>query len=80
MLFTVYALASIDHKYRYIGMTNNLSRRIKEHSKGYESTTKPYRPFKLVYTKSFTTRLLARNHEKWLKSGVGREFLDELEI
>ncbi|NWF87891.1 MAG: hypothetical protein HXY50_00350, partial [Ignavibacteriaceae bacterium] len=38
-------------------------------------TTKPYAPFELVHSEIFPTRTEARDREKYLKSGVGKEFL-----
>ncbi|MDR9410229.1 MAG: GIY-YIG nuclease family protein [Balneolaceae bacterium] len=62
----------------YIGMTNDLRRRISEHQNGYERTTKPYRPFKLIYYESFPDRKKARNREKYLKSASGKRFLKSM--
>jgi putative endonuclease len=56
-------------------MTDNVERRFLEHQSGKNSTTKPYRPFKIISVESFQTRLMARNREKYLKSGIGKEFL-----
>jgi putative endonuclease len=38
-------------------------------------TTKPYRPFKMIHKEVFATRAEAREREKYLKSGIGKEFL-----
>ena len=59
----------------YIGMSQNLSRRIKEHNKGLTKSTKGYRPWKLMYFEKYPTRMLARSRERYLKSGIGRELL-----
>lgn len=77
-MITVYALSSLRRSYIYVGMSSQLSKRVERHNKGQNKTTKPYAPFKLVYTKEFTTRKDARAHEKYLKSGVGREFLKSI--
>ena len=37
--------------------------------------TAKYRPWKIIYTKDFESRIEAMKHEKWLKSGVGRAFI-----
>ena len=60
-------------------MTNNLERRLSDHYNGYNKTTKPYRPFELIYTEEFVTRSEARDREKHLKSGIGKEFLKNIE-
>jgi putative endonuclease len=74
-MYTVYALCSTVRKYIYVGLTDNLERRFTQHNSGYEKTTRAYRPFQLVYTEVFPDRLSARAHEKYLKSGAGKEFL-----
>jgi len=76
--YFVYAISSISRKYIYVGMTNNLNRRISDHNKGYNRTTKPYAPFELIFTQEFPSRIEARIKEKYLKSGVGKEFLKSL--
>ena len=78
-MYCVYAIKSLQRKYIYVGMTNNLERRLSDHYNGYNKTTKPYRPFELIYTEEFVTRSEARDREKHLKSGIGKEFLKNIE-
>jgi len=78
MKYYVYAIKSKTRNYIYVGLTNNLSRRLEEHNRGYIRTTKPYSPFELIFDESFDTRLEARQKEKYLKSGVGKEYLKSL--
>jgi putative endonuclease len=59
----------------YVGLTSNLERRLKEHNAGYNRSTRSRRPFEIVYVEHCDSRLEARKREKFLKSGVGREFL-----
>ncbi|MCL4167321.1 UNVERIFIED_CONTAM: hypothetical protein GTU68_004802 [Idotea baltica] len=42
---------------------------------GENKLTKGFRPWVLIYSKVFTSRVEARDYEKYLKSGTGREFL-----
>jgi putative endonuclease len=74
-MYFVYAIASLSRSYIYVGLTNNITRRIAEHNSGYERTTRPYMPFRLIHSEEFPTRQLAREREKYLKSGSGKEFL-----
>ena len=69
-MYTVYAIKSISRNYIYVGLTSNLERRLEYHNKGYEKTTKPYKPFKLIFTERFENRTQARAKEKYLKSGI----------
>ena len=56
----------------------NLEERLNRHNKGWEKTTKAYAPFKLIYSEDYDDRKSARQIEKNLKSGIGKEFLKNL--
>jgi len=77
-MFYIYVLRSNKRNYCYVGLTDNITRRCEEHNRGKNKTTKPYRPFELIWQESFKTRAEARKREKYLKSGVGKEFLKSL--
>ena len=74
-MYTTYAISSLHRNYIYVGLTNNIVNRFNRHQQGQERTTKPYRPFKLIYSQEFKTRLEARKQEIYLKSGIGKEYL-----
>ena len=77
-MFFVYAIKSTVRNYIYVGMTNNLDRRLAEHNNGENKSTKAYKPFILIYSETFKTRIEAREKEKYLKSGIGKEYLKSL--
>ena len=77
-MFYVYVLRSVEKGRRYVGMTNHLDRRLKEHNEGKNRSTKGFAPFELVYIEEFEERTEARKREKYLKSGIGREYLDNV--
>lgn len=77
-MYYVYALKSRKRNYIYVGMTNDIDRRVKQHEDGKSRTTKPYRPFILIWKQEYATRPEAREREKYLKSGTGKEFLKSL--
>ena len=58
-------------------MTSDIQNRLKEHNTGKQKSTKAYRTWKLLYLEEFSFRVEARNREKYFKSGVGREYLNE---
>ena len=75
MDFVVYILASDKTDKLYKGMTSNLIERFKSHNHmSTKSWTIKYRPWRVVYAKFFDTKKEALDHEKWLKTGVGREY------
>ena len=66
MIF-VYVIKSQKNKFRYVGITNNLNRRLSEHNYGKNTSTSFYKPFDLIYTESFKDYKEARVREKFLK-------------
>jgi len=77
-MYTIYAIESVKKNYIYVGLTNNLERRFFEHNSGYNKTTKPFSPFRIIYFEEVSGRIEARKREKYLKSGIGKEFLKSL--
>jgi putative endonuclease len=75
--FFVYIIESEKDGRLYKGMTSDIQNRLKEHNTGKQKSTKAYRPWKLLYLEEFSSRVEARNREKYFKSGVGREYLNE---
>jgi putative endonuclease len=75
MRFFVYVLKSELFKRYYVGITNNLSRRLTEHNNGKTRSTRYYLPWNLLFSESFETRTEARKREKYLKSGIGKEYI-----
>ncbi|RJQ29880.1 GIY-YIG nuclease family protein [Candidatus Parcubacteria bacterium] len=72
-MFYVYILKSRKDGNLYIGKTNNLERRIKEHNSGQVSSTKSRRPFVILKTLACETELEARKLELECKKGYKRE-------
>jgi putative endonuclease len=76
MIF-VYALWSEKLYKRYVGVTENVDARLKQHNLGNNRFTSGGIPWVLYYTESYTTRTEALKRERFLKSGVGRAWLDK---
>jgi putative endonuclease len=70
--YYAYVLQS-EEGYHYAGHTANLDLRIIRHGLRTTHYTKKGRNWEVIYSKEFLTRAEAMKHEKWLKSGVGRE-------
>lgn len=77
-MFYVYLLQSQPFpRRRYIGLSNDLRRRIREHNAGLASFTANARPWRLVTYLAFSTRAQAAAFERYLKSGSGQAFANK---
>lgn len=47
-MYYVYILYSTDFDKYYIGQSNDITKRLKQHNNGYVNSTAPYLPWKLV--------------------------------
>ncbi len=77
-MYYVYAIKSLSRNYIYVGLTNNYERRFNQHNTGKERTTRKFAPFKIIHLEEFEKRIEARKREKYLKTGIGKEFLKTL--
>ena len=68
LMYYVYLLRSRKKNTFYIGYTNNIERRVKEHNDGRVEYTRKYLPWDLVYCESFLALEDAKIREKSLKS------------
>lgn len=73
MNWTVYFLR-LSNGNIYVGSTNNVDRRIKEHEAGRVRSTASYTPVELVSFICIETEAHARELERYFKSGSGRAF------
>jgi putative endonuclease len=64
---------------RYVGITNDVERRLNEHRSGKTKGGQIVGAFELLLTESYVDYGQARTREKYLKSGQGREWLDAIE-
>ena len=78
MSYYTYVISSQVRKYIYIGISNNVERRLHQHNSGYNRSTKPYIPFVLVLVEEFSNRFEARKREKYLKTTTGRRYIKEI--
>ena len=74
MVFVYVLKSEIDDRL-YVGLTQNVEKRLKEHNRGKTRSTKGYRPWQLIYVEEYPDRPTARKREKYLKSGYGKQWL-----
>ncbi|TAL19153.1 GIY-YIG nuclease family protein [Patescibacteria group bacterium] len=74
-MHTVYVLVSLRDGRLYIGRTENLESRIKEHNAGKTWTTRRVLPVKLLFFEVFLSKDDAIRREKYLKTSKGKSTL-----
>ena len=78
-MFYVYVLKSLRNNKRYVGYTSKMpEERLKGHNKGDNTWTSQNKPFKLIFSEKYNTKIEAIKREKFLKSGRGRALLDKI--
>ena len=71
----VYILRSVQHRNRYyVGITDDVQRRLSVHNSGGSLHTAALRPWELVASIEFTNADSAVAFEQYLKTGSGRAF------
>ena len=71
----VYLIVSLsDPTRRYIGLTDDVPRRLSQHNRGQSKHTAIHRPWKLVAFIWFEESSKAREFERYLKHGSGHAF------
>ncbi len=58
-----------------MGYTTDLRKRLKEHNQGFDKSTKPYRPWKLIYYEACLNEDDAKRREHYLKTSQGQRLL-----
>lgn len=63
----VYMLKSLKNGKYYVGISEDIIRRLKEHNSGKLKTTLKNKPYIIVFKKEYDNYETARKHEIWLK-------------
>lgn len=77
-MFYVYVLKSQKRQTRYIGYTTNLEKRVSDHNANMSRYTKNKGPWDMIYSEAYQSKSEAIRRERFLKTGKGRELLDDL--
>jgi len=78
--YFVYVIKSFSTEKIYTGLTSDIDRRLKEHNQHLSNVkaTQNNNDYEIIFCSWFENRGEARLVEKYLKSGSGREFRDNL--
>lgn len=66
-MYSLYVLKSQSRERTYIGITQDVEKRLRQHNRGFVQSTKAYRPYIVVHTEIFSSMREARQEELKLK-------------
>ena len=74
-MFYTYVLENLSSPgQRYIGHTEDLRKRLEQHNAGRSPHTAKHMPWKIKFYAAFESLEIARDFERYLKSGSGHAF------
>lgn len=76
-MYFVYILLNIQKTKTHVGITDDIQRRLSQHSAGYNTYTSRHRPWIVIYKEDCADRVQARVREKYLKSASGRRWMQK---
>ena len=74
----VYILQSLLNGRYYIGSCADINQRLAKHNAGATTSTRPYRPWTVVYEESFSDKSQALKREKYIKQMKSRKYIVDL--
>lgn len=78
MFYYVYIIQSEKNQDLYVGYTTDLKARLERHNKGFNVSTKPYRPWQLIHYEAYRNEDDAKRREKYLKTSQGSRLLKRM--
>jgi len=72
MKYYLYILENGNNRH-YVGITTDVERRLAEHNKGSAKSTRPFGPWKVIYSEEFDSRSEVCKREWYLKHAEGKK-------
>lgn len=76
--YYVYILRSLKDRLFYIGYSEDLKNRIKDHNSGKNNSTKNRRPLELIFYEAFAHKADALRREAYFKTTKGKTTLKQM--
>ncbi len=76
--YYVYILRSLKDGLFYIGLTNDLKRRLGEHNRGENISTSKRKPLELIFYEAYLNKKDAERRESYFKTTKGKTTLKQM--
>jgi len=73
--YYVYVLHNKNKNFIYIGYSENIIQRVRDHNKGLSKSTKVYRPLEIIHYEAYRNIKDVKRRELYLKTNRGRTTL-----
>ncbi len=77
-MYYTYILFSVDLNKYYVGSTNNLKRRLEDHTRGKDKFSRQAKDWQLKYYEDYNTRAEAFSREQEIKKKKSRIYIENL--
>lgn len=78
MFYYVCILQGIKNGNLYVGYTTNLRKRLEEHNRGLNLSTKAYIPWQLIHYEAYRNEKDVKRRKKYLKTSQGSRLLKRI--
>jgi len=77
-MYYLYILQSQNDGRFYVGVSNNVERRLSEHNSGLAKSTAPYKPWRLRHVEEFQDIKSAYQRERFIKKKHSRRIIKKI--
>ena len=70
-MYYLYIIQSLDRLHFYIGSSSDVESRLVKHNQGASKSTRPFRPWEVIYLEAYSSKSEAVRREYFLKSPRG---------
>ncbi len=74
-MWRIYVLRSLKDGIHYVGMTQDIARRLEEHNTGKSKFTSGHVPWEVIYFEEVENSVVARQREKYFKTAAGKKYI-----
>ena len=80
-MYYIYILKSKVKRWYYVGMTDDTNKRLMQHNSGLTKSTRPYKPFDIVYTEKYVDKITCRKRELFIKNNhaLKKDLINQIE-
>lgn len=76
--YSIYIIKRENNNEYYVGIAEDIEKRLKQHNGGNVAVTKYKRPYRLVFSQKFDSKALALKAERKIKKWKRKDFIEKI--